>query len=86
MAIALQYAGVVYGEDPATPNHVIRVNYARSILNGAGGNISNVVANSTNLVAGIITYDFTDGRIKTDVTDAAISSQIASDWNMLAGV
>ncbi len=86
MSLANQYAVTVYNEDSGTPNHVIRSNFARSVLNGAGANIPIVIANSGNIIASTITYDFLDGTIKTDATDAAISSQIATYWNMLAGV
>lgn len=87
MVLALQYAvGTVYIEDPATPNHALRLNYARSLVAGGGSNIPIVIANSTNIIAGNTTYDFTTGHVKTDVTDTAISSQLATDWNMLAGV
>ena len=87
MALALQYAvGTVYGEDPATPNHAIRVGFARTVFNGGGTSIPNVIASSANLVAANTSYDFASGRVQTDASDAAISSQIASDWNLLAGV
>jgi hypothetical protein len=87
-ALALQIAiGQIYVEDPNTPSHVNRLGFARMLIGGGGsGSLAAVIASSANLVASTITYDFTDGHVKTDATDAAISSQIASDWNMLAGV
>jgi hypothetical protein len=89
-ALAQQYAaGTVYLEDHTLPTPAIgaiRLGFARTIINGGGGNIAAIIANSTNLVAGNTTYDFSTSHVKTDVTDAAISSQISSDWNMLAGV
>lgn len=42
------------------------------------------VAQSTNVVAGGITYD--DGGVRSAVTDAALFSQVSSDWNKLAGI
>jgi hypothetical protein len=85
-SLALQVAVTVYAEAPATPD--TRRNFAKQILSNTNiaQNLANVLANRTNLVAGNTTYDFSTGHVKTDVTDAAISSQIASDWNMLAGV
>lgn len=87
LSLAIQYAtATVYTEDPATPSHSIRLAYARSVVAGGGGNIPNIIANRPNLVASNITYDFSTGHTKTDAIDAAISSQIATDWNMLSGV
>jgi uncharacterized membrane protein len=45
-----------------------------------------IIANTTNLIAGNVTYDWLNNRPITDVSDAAILSQIAAVWNMLAGV
>ena len=87
MSLAMQYArNVVYVELTTVTNHITRLNYARSVMNGGGGNIIPSLANSTNIIASNITYDFGDGHIKTDASDAAISSQLAADWNMLSGV
>jgi hypothetical protein len=86
MSLAMQQAGVVYAEDPATPNHINRSGFAKNVLNGGGQSIPGVLVNRANLVAGNTSYDFTTSHIKTDVTDAAIASQIATDWSMLAGV
>lgn len=87
LAIALQYAAlVVYGEAGSVPNHPLRLAFARAVLNGGGSNLPQVLANSTNVIASNVTYDFTDGHVKTDATDAALSSQIATDWDMLSGV
>lgn len=88
MALALQYAAAtVYPEDPATPNHALRLGLARALLVGNPNvNIPTVIAQQTNLVAATTSYDFTSGQIVTDATDAAIFAQIAASWNMLAGV
>ncbi len=86
-SLFVQQAAVVYAEDPATPNHAVRVQYAKQILQGAINlNVAQVLVNRTNLVGSNISYNFADGAIVTDATDAAIASQIATDWNMLAGV
>lgn len=87
LALAMQFAtGTVYVESTGVPNHAIRLAYARSIIAGNGGGIVSTIANSGNIIASNITYDFTDAHIKTDATDGAISSQISTYWNMLAGV
>ncbi len=85
-SLILQEAAVIYGEAPATPD--TRRTFARNVLanNDVAQRLAVVIANRTNLVAGATSYDFTSGHVVTDVTDAAISSQIASDWNLLAGV
>lgn len=88
-ALLVQQAGAVYAEDPATPNHSTRAQYAKLVFNNpaaAANAAAPVIANRTNLVASTVSYNFTDGRIQTDATDGAISSQLATDWNLLAGV
>jgi hypothetical protein len=37
-------------------------------------------------VASAVTYNFDAQRVQSDATDAEIRSQIATDWNMFAGV
>jgi hypothetical protein len=44
------------------------------------------VANRTNVAAANTSYDFPTGRVVSDVTDAAILSQLGADWSMMAGV
>lgn len=85
LALAKQFAITVYNEDPNTPQHANRVGLAKNMLNGTI-DISSIIANGPNLIASNITFDFSDGFIKTDAIDAAISSQIATYWNMIAGV
>lgn len=85
-ALAIQVAGEVYSEASNTDSHPIRAAFARNVLNGAGQNIASVIVYRTNLSASTVTYNFSNGHIETDATDAAISSQIMTDWNMLAGV
>ncbi len=87
-SLLIQQAGITYTEDPATPNHAVRVQYAKQILQGSINfiNVAQVLVNRTNLVGSNITYNFTSGNVITDATDGAIASQIATDWNMLAGV
>lgn len=86
VALAMTVAETIYAETSNTTNHAIRVNFAKEVMRGGGANIPSVIAFRPNLVVGNVSYDFTLGRVITDVTDGAISSQITSDWDMLAGV
>ncbi len=66
-----------------------RKDFARYVQQNTAGVEENwvmTVANRTNLVAGNTSYDFPNGRVVTDVTDAAIVAQLAADWSMMAGV
>ena len=86
-ALALQQAAVVYVEI-GNVNHATRVAFAIKLLQtpGLAAQLAPVIAQRTNLVASTVTYDFTAAQVQTDASDAAILSQIASDWNMLSGV
>lgn len=82
-SLLIQQAGVVYGQGASTPGYA----YARQILQGSVNPlVAQIIANRTNLVASNVSYDFNEGHVITDATDAAIQSQIATDWAMLAGV
>lgn len=66
-----------------------RKDFAKYVMANTAGvedNLVMTVANRTNVLAGTTTYDFPSGSIVTDVTDAAILSQLATDWSMMAGV
>jgi hypothetical protein len=86
--IVLQQAAVVYAESGATTGHAARVAFALKVLGSPGlaDQVADLIATRTNLVASAVTYDFSRRAVVTDATDAAILSQVASDWNMLAGV
>lgn len=85
-SLVLQQAAVVYAEAPTTPD--TRRTFAKSVLSNANIALqfAALLANRPNLVVGNTTYDFINAHIVTDVSDAAISSQIATDWSMMAGV
>lgn len=88
-SLLVQQAGVAYAEAGGTPNHALRVMYAKHVFanpSGVAQSVAAVIVNRTNLVAGTTSYNFASGRVETNVTDAAISSQLASDWDMLSGV
>ena len=88
LALAIQYAvSTVYVEDPATPNHALRLGFAKALLFGnINVNLPTVIAQQTNLIAGNTTYNFASGHVVTDVSDAALFAQIGASWNLLSGV
>jgi hypothetical protein len=66
--------------------HPARAAYAKYVMASpaAAANIAAIyLAQSTN-VAGTITME--DAGATTSVTDSALESQIATDWNKLAGI
>lgn len=72
-------------ESAGTANHAARAAYADQVFaNSASHAIKWAVylAGSTN-VAGTITNN-DDGTVSTSATDAAVLSQIATDWNLFA--
>jgi hypothetical protein len=86
--LVLQICAQVYGEDAQTPNHSARASYAVKLLQSPGlaDQLVQVLVTRTNLAASTVTYDFDKGEVLTDASDAAILSQIATDFSMLAGV
>lgn len=86
-ALVLQQAAVVYAEAPSTP-HAVRAALAAKVLNNVGvaEALAAVLVTRTNISGSAVSFDYTLGHHITDASDAAILSQIASDWSMLAGV
>lgn len=86
--LMLQICSQVYGEDAGTASHGARVAFAFKIVQSPGlaDQFAAVIATRTNLVASTVSYNFADGQVQTDASDGAILSQIATDWNFLAGV
>lgn len=87
-ALALLEAGAILAEVNTTPNHTARCTYAIGLLStpGKAQGIADWLCARTNLTSANVTYDFSKRAIVTDATDAAIRSQINSDWNVLAGL
>lgn len=80
------YAASVLSETGIGTTHAARVAFARQILANPNSVIpaaSVFLAQSTN-VTGTITME--DEGARTSVTDAALASQIATDFNRLAGL
>ncbi len=86
--LVLQMCAQIDVEDPQTDSHAARVAFAfRLIANpGLADEMAPVLATRTNLLNSAITYDFDHRAVVTDATDAAILSQLATDWNFFAGI
>ena len=84
--IMLQQARGVKDELGTTPFHYKRTTYATSVIN----NSSMMVPQAASTVVGGInligTVEMTDNGVATTASDAAIFSQVATFWNILAGV
>jgi hypothetical protein len=80
---------VVANEDPTTPGHMQRRDLAQRILTNSAymtPALTPTIANGTNLVAANTTYNFEAFAVETSANDAEILSQIASLWDVMAGV
>lgn len=78
----------VLTEDPQPENHAVRAGYARSVLSnlhGAAIQVAGWLVQRPNLVAFNTSYDFVVGAVVTASGDADIESQLATDWDELAG-
>ena len=86
--LVLQICAQIYGEDPATASHTARVGFAEKVLQSPGmaDQLASILVTRTNLISSTITYDWANQAVVTDASDAAILSQLATDWNLLAGV
>lgn len=91
-SLLLSEAGVVAAENSGTPFHTERRALAQAIISNPEHmtrSLAPAICNATNLVAANTTWNFESGEAgacETDATDGAIRSQIATLWNILAGV
>ena len=87
-ALFLSEAAVVYNENGATPNHAARALFASKLFQqpSLADILAPALATRTNLAGSTVTYDFALQSVVTDASDAAIRSQIATDWNLFAGI
>jgi len=80
----------VIAESPATPDHEQRETFARVTvlpnLATTAVQISPWLVERTNLIGADTTFDFAADAAVTAATDAAIESQLATDWDIMAGV
>jgi len=86
--LVLLEAAVVANEVNTTPNHAARSAYAFKLIGSPGlcDQIADYLCARTNLTSSTVSYDFSKRAAVTDATDAAIRSQIATDWNTLSGI
>jgi len=77
-------------EDPATPDHKKRVDYARHTvipnLDVSANQTAMWLVNRINIFSFETSYDFTSRAVLTASGDPDIQAQIRSDWNIMAGV
>jgi hypothetical protein len=80
----------VIAEGRNTADEIKRYDYATNVvllnLSAVAVQISPWLVQRTNLMGADTTYDFQADAAVTAATDAAIESQIYTDWNVLAGV
>lgn len=80
----------VINENPATTHHVARATFATNDLlpnlASKAQQISPWLVQRTNLFAEDTSYDFAASSVVTTATDAEIESQIATDFNVIAGI
>jgi hypothetical protein len=79
----------VLEEDPATADHATRASYANAVIKNltmTAQQVSPWLVMRPNLMAANTTYSFAAEATTTDATDAAIESQLMTDWNEMAGV
>jgi len=90
-SLFLSEAGTVAGETPNSNPDIAKARrqLAQAIITNPSGmtaSLAPAICNATNLVGADTTYNFEAGCAETSATDAAIRSQIATMWNILAGV
>ncbi len=79
----------VIGAGQNTPADVQRYNFARTVMQSLDAYATSTVSwlvERPNLLAANTSYDYDIPSVVTDATDAAIESQLSSDWNTMAGV
>jgi hypothetical protein len=79
----------VLNEDVSTPGNTARVQYARQVINNLQGSAMQVapwLVDRPNLFQFETSFDFPSGDVVTQSGDADIESQLATDWDVLAGV
>lgn len=79
----------VIEENPSTPDHAARAAYAKNVLanlDGVALQVAQWLVQRPNLMSFATSYDFTIGAVVTTSGDPDIKSQLADDWNDLAGV
>lgn len=78
----------VLGESPSVQGHAVRAAYARQVIDGPANYAARLAAEMsmrTNVFAAATSFDYSIGAHVTAATDAAMESQLSSDWNSLSG-
>jgi hypothetical protein len=79
----------VLNEEATVPNNYQRVVYARSVINNlqfTAVQISPWLVDRPNVFQFETSFDFPSGDVVSATGDADIESQLATDWDVLAGV
>lgn len=87
--LLLSEAQVVAAEPDTTEHHTERRQLAQAIITnptGMAASLAPTICNATNIVAATTSYNFEAGAVETSASDAEIRSQIATLWNVMAGV
>lgn len=86
--LVLLEAAAVCAEANTVPNHNARMAYAIKLITSPSmaDQIADFLCARTNITGSGVTYDFAKRSPITDASDAAIRSQIATDWNVLSGL
>jgi hypothetical protein len=84
----LTEAGGIYGESTSVTNHAARALFASKLFQtpSMADALAPALATRTNVAASTVTFDFDRQAVVSDASDAAIQSQIATDWNLFAGI
>lgn len=85
----MKVAWEVLEEDVATPDHVQRGQYARSVISTpaqAAAQLAPSFVNRPNVFAFDTSYSFDVGAVLTASGDADMESQLHTDWDEMAGV
>jgi hypothetical protein len=75
--------------DPLTQTYDKRTMLAHQVISNPAfvtQSLAHTVCNATNLVAAETTYNFEALAVETSASDAEIRSQIATLWDVMAGV
>jgi hypothetical protein len=84
--LMLQHARTVKEEAADIPYHYKRSQYATNVLNNSAMMVSQAAYSVVGGINLIGTVEITDNGVETSAADAAIYSQVATFWNVLAGV
>jgi hypothetical protein len=91
-AALAKIAWQIMDEAGSVQNHTARIVFARQVLANVdtyAAQIASHIVERTNVLSATTSYDFelgALGAVVTAATDAALESQLATDWDRLSGV